>query len=90
VPLAFGASAVVLAHQSLTRELILAAVGQLAFWATILRCFGSDVRFYPYRPNPSVVAYDDLRSRHWLVAERTAPGTSPELSDPLRPKSLAG
>jgi hypothetical protein len=65
-PGAFGASAVVLAHHAVGTEIGLAAI-QLAFWATSMGIFGGDTIFYPYRPNPYVDAYDDPKSRHWLL-----------------------
>jgi hypothetical protein len=69
VPLAFGASAVVLPHHSVRIEVTYAAIGQLAFWATGINPLNRDRRFYPYRPNVYVDAYDDPKSRHWLVLD---------------------
>jgi hypothetical protein len=66
IPAAFGASAVVLGHASVPTEVVLAAI-QIAFWVTDLQLFSGRRHFYPYRPNPYVDAYDDPRSRHWLV-----------------------
>ena len=47
---------------------MLAAI-QFVFWATGIRFFSGDMRFYPYRPNAYVDAYDDPKSRHWLVPD---------------------
>jgi hypothetical protein len=68
VPGAFGLSALFLAHGSVVTGSMLAAI-QFVFWATGIHFFSGDVRFYPYRPNAYVDAYDDPRSRHWLVPD---------------------
>ena len=67
-PGAFGLSALLLAHGSVVLGSMLAAI-QLVFWATGINFFSGDVRFYPYRPNAYVDAYDDPKSRHWLVPD---------------------
>jgi hypothetical protein len=66
IPAAFGVCAVVIAHHSVGAEIMLAAI-QFAFWITTMGVFSRDRNFYPYRPNPYVDAYDDPKSRHWLV-----------------------
>jgi hypothetical protein len=68
VPGAFGLSALLLAHGSVVTGSMLAAI-QFVFWATGIHFFSGDVRFYPYRPNAYVDAYDDPKSRHWLVPD---------------------
>jgi hypothetical protein len=47
---------------------MLAAI-QLAFWVTDVNLFSGNRHFYPYRPNPYVDAYDDPKSRHWLLPD---------------------
>jgi hypothetical protein len=68
IPATFGLSAYVLAHHSVGMGIGLGAV-QLVFWGTSMNFFSGARHFYPYRPNPYVDAYDDPRSRHWLVPD---------------------
>ena len=68
VPGAFGLSALFLAHGSVVTGSMLAGI-QFVFWATGDNLFRGDVHFYPYRPNVYVDAYDDPKSRHWLVPD---------------------
>jgi hypothetical protein len=37
-------------------------------WLPLLGVCSRSNRFYPYRPNPYIDAYDDPRSRHWLLS----------------------
>jgi hypothetical protein len=46
--------------------LVVAIAGAPLYLLTNLNAFGSDVRYYPYRPSEFVDMYDDPRSRHWL------------------------
>jgi hypothetical protein len=48
----------------------------ICFWLPIVDGFTGQMRYHLYRPNPYVDAYDDPRSRHWLVPSITSSPTT--------------
>ena len=60
-------SAIPIITISLIDYIALALGAAMLFMMTSLRAFGSEIRYYLYRPNEYVDVYDDPRSRHWLL-----------------------
>jgi len=52
---------------SLPVYLVVTLGGWTLFYLTNIRAFDPDMRYFLYRPNEYVDAYDDPRSRHWLA-----------------------
>jgi hypothetical protein len=73
-PLVFGLAAIFAANHSVSFEVTVALVGQLLYWIGLLGAANLVVRCSLRRYNPYIDAYDDPRSRHWLV-----PGAGPGL-----------
>jgi hypothetical protein len=65
--LALPVSTIPMATISLIDYIVLTLGAATLFSMTNLRAFGSEIRYYLYRPNEYVDVYDDPRSRHWLV-----------------------
>jgi hypothetical protein len=69
LPAAYALSLAALVEESLVAYLVLATCAPLSLhWILLVDAFDRDRRHHVYRPNVFVDAYDDPRSRHWLVA----------------------
>jgi hypothetical protein len=72
-PIAFSVAVAPLAGRSLPAYLAAAMLGlPLVFWLPATTLFSRRTRFYLYRPNDFIDAYDDPGSAHWL-----RPGSRP-------------
>src|SRR5262249_61359819 len=68
-PVAFPVAIIPLAARSLPAYLLVAVLGPLVvFWLPRSKLFSRATRFYLYRPNDFIDAYDDPGSAHWLGA----------------------
>jgi hypothetical protein len=66
-PIVFPVAIIPLAARSLPAYLVAAFLGPLVvFWLPGTKLFSRRTRFYLYRPNDFIDAYDDPGSAHWL------------------------